>query len=123
MSGGASEHRQGKVNMKKFWEDYAAGRVVQPVIGPILQGSDTDSPTVWVGFMDYVKCNNEGCGGHPRGVTLSYQRETGDAAGRRGSVDTGGGRIIKGDGDAVGGRVHRPPAGDSGVVSGPMPNS
>ena len=69
--------------------------------------------------MGDLRRNDKGGGGHPLRVFPSDLAEAGKAAGRWGMGDTSGRGIYKGSRDAVGGQVHRPPAGNSCAVGGP----
>ena len=94
----------------------------QPGISPVIQGGDTGSTTVRVRVVVYVRQNDEGDGGNPRGVPSSDHGEAGESAGIWGMGDTGGGGSITSRGDAVGRQVNRTLEGNSDIVSGHTPN-
>ena len=58
-------------------------------VSPIILGSDTDGPAVWIRVLGAVRCDDEGSGGHPCGVPLPDHREAGDTIGQREVGDTG----------------------------------
>ena len=55
---------------EKVGEATATGGGGKPGIGPVLQGGGIGSPTVWVGVMGYVRHDDDGGGGHSRGVPI-----------------------------------------------------
>ena len=97
--------------MEKVRGAAAAGGVVQPGVGPVIQVGGTGYPTVWVGVMGNVRCDDEGGGGNSRGIPSSDHGEADEAADRGGIRETGDRGSPKGVKDVVGIQVHRPPAG------------
>ena len=109
--------------MVKVWKADTKYGCRQPVIGPVLQGGDTGSPVVQVGFLGIIRRDDEGGGGHLCGVTPLDHRESGEVSGRWGMGDIRGGGNTVVVRDEVDGKVHMPPTGNSGVVGGSTPSS
>ena len=97
--------------MEKVREAAAVGGGKQPGVGPVPQVGGTGYPTVWVGVMGNVRCDDEGGGGNSRGIPSSDHGEADEAAGRGGMRESGDRGSPKGVKGVVGSQVHRPPVG------------